>query len=985
MNRPAWRTGRWTPLLVLLVGLGLSAWVGLWQHRQNQAAANAEFDRVTSRLALAVERRFRNPLYGLNGAAGTWAAVPALSRSQFRAYVESRDLPREFPGVRGFGLLQPVTRAALPAFVAATRRDGAPNFAVIGAGTVSGAPPDDTLYPLKYLEPAAAQPGLLGRDLGQQAAWQQAIDQAIASGQPTLSPPFPWAGEPTGPRPAYLLLRPVYQPHAASGTAAQRRAALLGLLCAPLVVDELLAGLLDGDPGQLSLTISDASSATPAATHAATPSEAVFSAGPGAPAGSHRASHLLHLHGRVLQLTSTSTPAFDQALNPLTPLWWVGLLALASLTLATLLGQEAQGRQLAERHSDAMSAEVQRLALVARKTSNAVVITDVQRRITWVNHAFEHITGHLLEEALGQSPGALLQFAGTDPATVLRMRHALNAVQPFVGKIHNIGKTGRAYWLMLEIQPVRDAQGQHIGFMAIETDISEQMAAEATLRASQAFLDKAGRIGGVGGWAVDLATQAVVFSDQSCRILDLEPGHHPTLADCLHYCAPQARPRIEAAIARGFDGATSWDAELPFVTARGREIWVRLVAEGEFADSGPVRVVGALQDVTERRQMQAEVQRNAQLLRGAIDAIDEAFVLYDPQDRLVFCNDKHRELYASSAAMIQPGQCFEDIVRHGVARGQYPAAAGREQAWIDERLAQHRAGNTTLVQQIDSGRVVRLIERRLPDGHLVGFHIDITDLVRASQAAESASRAKGEFIATVSHELRTPLQSILGFSALGQRFAQDQPHFQGMFDDIHQGGRRMLTLVNGLLDVSKAEDDLHAPALQRLDLAALLAGMLRELRPLAEQRRVSLQLDGPAVPLPVLADAFRLEQVLRNVLANAIRFAPADSTVHLAGMARPDGGSEVTVRDHGPGIPPDELESIFEAFVQSSRTRDGSGGTGLGLAICRKILKAHGGHIVAENAAGGGARMRIHLPPPAEPRDIPVGQTTDSPTAQTSE
>jgi signal transduction histidine kinase len=99
------------------------------------------------------------------------------------------------------------------------------------------------------------------------------------------------------------------------------------------------------------------------------------------------------------------------------------------------------------------------------------------------------------------------------------------------------------------------------------------------------------------------------------------------------------------------------------------------------------------------------------------------------------------------------------------------------------------------------------------------------------------------------------------------------------------------------------------------------------------------------------------------LLANAIRFAPVDSAIELDFAQRPDVGTDITVRDHGPGIPPAELEAIFEPFVQSSRTRDGSGGTGLGLAIARKIMTAHGGTLEADNAAGGGALMRLRLPP----------------------
>lgn len=252
---------------------------------------------------------------------------------------------------------------------------------------------------------------------------------------------------------------------------------------------------------------------------------------------------------------------------------------------------------------------------------------------------------------------------------------------------------------------------------------------------------------------------------------------------------------------------------------------------------------------------------------------------------------------------------------------------------------------------------------------IIGSIIDVTEFREAERAtrqardaAQAADRAKSEFIANISHELRTPLQSIVGFSELGATRAKDQPRWQEMFRDIHDGGMRMLHLVNALLDLSKAGDMSASLSLKRRDLSVLVNGVLKELWPLAEQRGVHFDQRLSAGALFAQVDEFRFQQVLRNLLANALRYAPPGSAIELHGQ---DGGADgvvLQVRDHGPGIPPDELESIFNPFVQSSRTRDGSGGTGLGLTICRKIIDAHGGRVQAANADDGGAVMTIRLP-----------------------
>ena len=239
----------------------------------------------------------------------------------------------------------------------------------------------------------------------------------------------------------------------------------------------------------------------------------------------------------------------------------------------------------------------------------------------------------------------------------------------------------------------------------------------------------------------------------------------------------------------------------------------------------------------------------------------------------------------------------------------------------------------------------------------------------ARDAAEESSRAKSEFVANISHELRTPLQSIMGFSELGTLRARGNDKLGAMFGDILASGRRMLALVNDLLDVSKIESAVGAFHLERTDVRPLLREVQRELAPLVSAKRMALQLTLPAHPMAAKVDPLRFQQVVRNTLANAIKFSPEGSEILLHGDTDDSGAVRVSVRDHGPGIPPNEVEKIFEAFVQSSKTKDGSGGTGLGLAICRKIVQAHGGTIAAENMPGGGSRFNIVFPL------IPAGET----------
>ena len=471
---------------------------------------------------------------------------------------------------------------------------------------------------------------------------------------------------------------------------------------------------------------------------------------------SHRLPWLVLAGGMLLDLLTLLLSAHGwappgSALRAAGPVLFLLAGTLASAVLALLLHVQIIGRRRAEAQAQGMSADVELLALVARATTNAVAVTDLQGRMTWVNAACEQVTGFSLAESLGHTPGELLQCEATDATTRLRIRQALAAGQPFRGDILNRSKSGRLYWINLDIQLLHDAQGRHVGFIGINSDVTERRQTEQALRVSQAFLHNTGRIAGVGGWELDLASGVLQWTEQACHILEALPGQQPSAADCLALVAPEARQRVQQLLADGLAQAgIGWDLELPLITFGGRRIWVHLTAEGEFGDHGLVRIVGALQDVTGRRALEADIRRSEALLRGAMETIDEAFVLFDPDDRLVFCNARFRQMHAASAHLLVAGTPFETILRHSAAQGLYGTLDGPPDGssgsaalehWVAERLASHRSGDQNRLLHLADGRVLRLRDRRMPDGHLVGFRVDITDLTRATEAAEQANRA----------------------------------------------------------------------------------------------------------------------------------------------------------------------------------------------------------------------------------------------------
>jgi signal transduction histidine kinase len=258
-------------------------------------------------------------------------------------------------------------------------------------------------------------------------------------------------------------------------------------------------------------------------------------------------------------------------------------------------------------------------------------------------------------------------------------------------------------------------------------------------------------------------------------------------------------------------------------------------------------------------------------------------------------------------------------------------------------------------------------------------------VVHAKQVAEAANMAKSEFIANISHELRTPMHGILSFAQFGLT-KTDAPRekVQQYFTYINQSAERLLLLLNDLLDLSKMEAGMMELNIAEHDLTKVITSLVDQMRPLAEQKGVQLRLEVTAADLRLDIDAARIVQLVQNLLGNAIRFSPKGGEIiiclsesEVPAHSDSDGfcvpGASLTVSDSGPGIPEAELESIFDKFVQSTKTKSGAGGTGLGLSISREIAILHHGQIFARNRPQGGAEFTLRLPrhPPSTNGEAP--------------
>lgn len=242
------------------------------------------------------------------------------------------------------------------------------------------------------------------------------------------------------------------------------------------------------------------------------------------------------------------------------------------------------------------------------KTHFIVSVADLSGRITEVNDAYCDISGFARAELLGQDHRMV--SSGTHPKPFFgELWKRLQKGVSWQGEICNRKKDGGLYWVDSVVAPLRGADGAIDQYVMLCRDISQRKHVDDQLRKSKLFLDRTGRMAGVGGWEVDLRSKSVYWSDETCRIQGVEPGYVPTLEEAILFYAPDSRPIIQAAVNNALSTGEGWDLELELVRQDGVSVWVQAMGSVEFDQGIPVRLNGAFQDITERKRVMDELAR----------------------------------------------------------------------------------------------------------------------------------------------------------------------------------------------------------------------------------------------------------------------------------------------------------------------------------------------------------------------------------------
>ena len=508
-------------------------------------------------------------------------------------------------------------------------------------------------------------------------------------------------------------------------------------------------------------------------------------------------------------------------------------------------------------------------------------------------------------------------------------------------------------------------------------DITEAHAMQQSLLEKQAALREAQSIANLGSWTLDLLRHDLQWSDETYKIFGLSKNGPLVFASFIDRIHPDDRERVIADWQAALHGRV-YDTEHRIIVNQAIR-WVRERAHVHFNAAGEaVYAVGTVQDVTERRAAEEELHKHSLAIEqsphsivitntfGDVEYVNDAFVRNTGYSREEILGSNPRLLHSGQTPQSTYKDLWDTLARGEIWRGEF--INRRKDDTVYEEFA--------IISPV-----------RQPDGHITHYlaikeditekkrlaaeleshrdHLEAlveertTELIKARDDAEKASRAKSAFLANMSHEIRTPMNAIIGLTHLSQR-ATSEPAQLSRLNKVANAAQHLLSIINDVLDFSKIEAG--KLSLENTDFS--LADVFRTACSLIAERAESKHLPvnweiDPELPSRLHGDPLRLQQILLNFLSNAVKFTERGEIRLLARLIHENNDGLLVrceVRDNGIGISREVQARLFHPFEQAdSSTTRRFGGTGLGLAISNRLAEAMNGAVGVNSSPGAGS------------------------------